>query len=270
MRLPQQACRINVCQRRLLDPRLPRPQKIPDLLLKLAYLTDGAAVTIRCAMGEAGRSEQDDLSPRHLVAEVLNNLIDLNEPLVGMAATPSGDGYWLVAADGGVFTFNAVFYGSLPERKITPNKPVVGMAATPSGKGYWLVAGDAGVFTFGDAVFYGSMGGKPLNKPVVGIAATPSGKGYWLIAGDGGVFRYGDAGFYGTMVDKPLNAPIVGMAPTPSGEGYWMVGGDGACSPSATPASTDHLAAPHRRSRSSGSAPQRPARATGSSGATRR
>ena len=29
----------------------------------------------------------------------------LNKPIVGMAATPSGDGYWLVASDGGVFAF---------------------------------------------------------------------------------------------------------------------------------------------------------------------
>ena len=30
---------------------------------------------------------------------------------------------------------------------------------------------------FCGALFYGSMGGKPLNKPVVGIASTPDGKG---------------------------------------------------------------------------------------------
>ena len=27
----------------------------------------------------------------------------LNQPVVGMAATPDGKGYWLVASDGGVF-----------------------------------------------------------------------------------------------------------------------------------------------------------------------
>ena len=37
----------------------------------------------------------------------------LNQPIVGMAATPDGKGYWLVAADGGIFTFgDAGFYGS--------------------------------------------------------------------------------------------------------------------------------------------------------------
>jgi hypothetical protein len=33
--------------------------------------------------------------------------------VVGMAATPDGNGYWLAAADGGVFCFgDAPFHGS--------------------------------------------------------------------------------------------------------------------------------------------------------------
>ena len=35
-------------------------------------------------------------------------------PIVGMAATPTGDGYWLAASDGGVFGFgDAAFHGSM-------------------------------------------------------------------------------------------------------------------------------------------------------------
>ena len=38
---------------------------------------------------------------------------NLDAPIVGMAATPDGGGYWLVASDGGVFSFgNAAFHGS--------------------------------------------------------------------------------------------------------------------------------------------------------------
>ncbi len=74
-----------------------------------------------------------------------------------MAATPSGNGYWLVASDGHIFSFgDAVLHGSTGD--IAFNQPVVGMAATPSGNGYWLVASDGGIFSFGDAVFHGSMG----------------------------------------------------------------------------------------------------------------
>jgi len=44
-----------------------------------------------------------------------------------MAATPTGNGYWMVATDGGVFSFpDAQFFGSTGS--ITLNKPIVGMA----------------------------------------------------------------------------------------------------------------------------------------------
>ncbi len=135
-------------------------------------------------------------------------------------------GYWLVAADGGIFAFgHAGFHGSTGGLAL--NKPMVGMAATPDDGGYWLVASDGGIFTYGDAGFYGSTGNLVLNKPVVGMAAAPDGNGYWLVASDGGVFAYGDAGFYGSSGNLVLNKPIVGMAATPDGNGYWLVASDG-------------------------------------------
>ncbi len=150
----------------------------------------------------------------------------LNKPAVGMAATPDGGGYWLVASDGGVFSYgDAGFYGSAGGTPL--NKPVVGMAATPRGGGYWLVASDGGVFSYGDAGFYGSTGSLRLNQPVVGMAATPDGRGYWLVASDGGIFAFGDAGFYGSTGGLLLNQPVVGMAATADGRGYWLVASDG-------------------------------------------
>ena len=150
----------------------------------------------------------------------------LNKPIVGTAATPDGNGYWLVASDGGVFAYgDAAFYGSTGAVRL--NAPVVGIAATPDGKGYWLVASDGGVFTYGDAAFYGSTGAVHLNAPIVSMAATPDGKGYWLVASDGGVFNYGDAAFYGSTGAVHLNKPVVGIAATPDGKGYWLVASDG-------------------------------------------
>jgi hypothetical protein len=150
------------------------------------------------------------------------NLVD---PIVSLAPTANGSGYWLVADDGGIFAFGAPFYGSLGGFRLA--QPVVGMAATPSGRGYWLVARDGGVFSFGDARFYGSMGGRPLNAPIKSIIAGPGGKGYWLLAQDGGVFSFGSARFYGSTGGMRLNAPVVGMTATPSGKGYWLVARDG-------------------------------------------
>jgi hypothetical protein len=44
-----------------------------------------------------------------------------------MAPTPDGKGYWLVASDGGIFTYgNAGFFGSAGSIRLS--KPVVGMA----------------------------------------------------------------------------------------------------------------------------------------------
>ena len=78
-----------------------------------------------------------------------------------MSVTPSGKGYWLVASDGGIFTFgDARFYGSTGAIRL--RAPIVGMTATPSGKGVWLVASDGGIFTFGDAKFRASLGAQTL------------------------------------------------------------------------------------------------------------
>jgi hypothetical protein len=140
-------------------------------------------------------------------------------------------GYWLVAADGGIFTYGVPGYGS--EGGVRLNQPVVGMARSNDGGGYWMVAADGGIFTFGDARGYGSTGNISLNKPIVGMAPTASGNGYWLVASDGGIFPFGDALYhsYGSTGGIRLNQPIVGMARTASGNGYWLVASDGGIFP---------------------------------------
>ena len=133
-------------------------------------------------------------------------------------------GYWLVARDGGIFSFGgAPFCGSTGNFVL--NRPIVGMAGT-AGPGYWLVASDGGIFAFHTA-FYGSTGAIALNRPVVGMAATTDAHGYYLVASDGGVFPFGDAAFHGSTGALRLASPIVAIAPTPSGHGYWLVASDG-------------------------------------------
>jgi hypothetical protein len=209
-------------------------------------------------------SATDDLTANQTAPCLLN---PFPPPIVAMSATPDGAGYWLVAADGGVFTFgSAHFFGSAggialnhpivamaPNQKAggywlvatdggvfaygTPfdgsagairlNAGIVGMAATPTGLGYWLAATDGGIFTYGDAAFYGSTGDLALNEPIVGLAATPTGLGYWLAATDGGIFTFGDAAFHGSTGGIVLNEPIIGMSATITGKGYWLVASDG-------------------------------------------
>ena len=82
--------------------------------------------------------------------------VTASAPPAAASATPT-PAYWLVASDGGIFSFGgAPYYGSTGGTVL--NKPVVGMAATSDGGGYYLVASDGGVFSYGDAVFYGSTG----------------------------------------------------------------------------------------------------------------
>ena len=129
-------------------------------------------------------------------------------PVVGGVATPSRQGYWMVGADGGIFSFgDARFFGSTGDIKL--NQPIVGMAATPTGNGYWLVASDGGIFTFGDARFLGSTGDIKPNQPIVGIASSPSGNGYWLAARDGGLFAFGDAP--SLPPDRTVPPEVVGL-----------------------------------------------------------
>jgi N-acetylmuramoyl-L-alanine amidase len=119
-----------------------------------------------------------------------------------MAAAPDGGGYWLVARDGGIFTYGtATFDGSAGALDL--NAPVTGMAGTPDGGGYWLVARDGGVFTYGDARYFGSLGGTSLPGPVVGLAAAPGGGGYWLAVGS-----------------EPLAGEVVGIDPGHNGLNY--------------------------------------------------
>ena len=93
--------------------------------------------------------------------------------------TPDGNGYWLVAPDGGIFSFgDAAFAGSRGGQPL--NQPIVGMAPSATGRGYWLVASDGGMFAC-NATFHGSAGSVKLNKPVVGMARHPmaAATGWW-------------------------------------------------------------------------------------------
>jgi hypothetical protein len=127
-----------------------------------------------------GASHHGDLRGHHLAGAV-----------VGLEPTPSGDGYWLVAADGGVFAFgDAGFHGSTGGQRL--GSPVVGMTATPTGAGYWLATARGRVHAFGDAVHRGSAEGR-LRSPIVRINAKADGAGYALYGADGTRHAFGSA-----------------------------------------------------------------------------
>ena len=117
-----------------------------------------------------------------------------------MTTTTTGNGYWLVASDGGVFTFgDAEFLGSTANLQL--NQPVIDMAVNPTGNGYWLYAADGGVFTFGSIGFHGSAPG--TNRcdvaPSVALRPTNTGSGYWIATVAGEVLAFGDAKHHGDL-----------------------------------------------------------------------
>jgi hypothetical protein len=126
---------------------------------------------------------------------------------------PRGIGYWFVARDGGVFTYNARFHGSAVGRTTSAT---VGMASHPSASGYWVVEATGRVHAFGAARHHGDMAGRRLNAPIVDVEATPTGNGYYLLGADGGIFTFGDAPFHGSTGNIRLNQPVVGLATTRS------------------------------------------------------
>ena len=186
----------------------------------------GLGLSLPGAPSGAATPPADSVVPFGTTAIGANAVANANAPVVAMAATHDGAGYWLAGRDGGIFAYgDAGFFGSAGSLHL--NAPIVGMAASRDGGGYWLVATDGGIFSYGDAAFAGSAGSLALNAPVVGMAGTPNGGGYWLVARDGGIFTYGNAVFEGSAGALSLNAPVTGMAPTPSGDGYWLVARDG-------------------------------------------
>jgi len=83
----------------------------------------------------------------------------LDKPVVGMAATPSGNGYWLVASDGGIFNFgDAGFHGSAQTYR--PAGSVANIIATTTGNGYAVLSSAGAVYTFGDAPYFGGSAGR--------------------------------------------------------------------------------------------------------------
>src|SRR4029078_11005086 len=89
----------------------------------------------------------------------------LNQPMVGIAQTPTGRGYWTVASDGGVFSFgDARFRGSTGNIRLV--SPIVGLEGQEAG--YRFVGREGGVFAFG-IPFRGSVAGL-TSAPVAAIA----------------------------------------------------------------------------------------------------
>jgi hypothetical protein len=190
--------------------------------------------------------------------------IRLAAPIVAMVATepdicpvgtphfmlgcPTGGGYYLVGADGGVFAFgDAPFFGSLGDTRL--DAPIVDLVEYSDCHGsyphycpvtgYSLIAADGGIFTFGDIPFDGSLAGTHLTSPVVDgsiVGVYDCCAGYTLVTADGAVYTLnpstyveGNPGgaadpYEGSLSGTPLVAPVTAIM---RGTDYDLVTADG-------------------------------------------
>ncbi|HEC10686.1 MAG TPA: hypothetical protein ENI86_14150 [Acidimicrobiales bacterium] len=169
-----------------------------------------------------------DLSAITLAGEVIDSV-----------ATPTGRGYYMVGADGGVFAFgDAVYRGSVPEvlPGVTLNAPIVAITVTGSNQGYRMVAADGGMFNFGDARYFGSvpevLPGVPLAGPVIDMVASDT--GYLIVADDGGIFNFGVSPFHGSLGATSIPERIRTVLVVDDLSGYVMFDRDGRSYPFGT------------------------------------
>jgi len=131
-----------------------------------------------------------------------------------MAATPDGNGYWLVASDGGVFSFgDAAFHGSTGTSSSTSNRR---NDVTPSGNGYTMVASDGGIFTFGDAHSKAPSVAHLSHDPSLRWQ-QPERRGYWFSDTNGAVTSEGPKANYWGSAPQVINKPVVAWRPTGGG-----------------------------------------------------
>ena len=134
-------------------------------------------------------------------------------PVLDAVARRTGRGYYMIASDGGVFTFGDAGSTARPGHALVP----AGRRATrdPDGTGYWLVAADGGLFGFGvpfPGAIPGAGPGQSLNAPIIG--AVGYGNAYLMVASDGGVFNFATTStFQGSLGGETLASPIVGLVP---------------------------------------------------------
>jgi hypothetical protein len=152
-------------------------------------------------------------------------------PVVGIAGSTDGKGYFVATVDGVVSAFGDVkSHGDLQSKNIH-RTDIVAIVATADAGGYWLIGADGEVYNFGDAAFFGDL--LHLTNPVqvtdvVGMVPASGDKGYFLLGSDGGVFAFGRVHFYGSLpgIGVKVN-DIRGILPSATGTGYVLVGVDG-------------------------------------------
>jgi hypothetical protein len=141
---------------------------------------------------------------------------------VALVPTATGEGYWIVGCDGGVYGFGDA-PALAPVSRAASAPPIVG-AARARRDGLWLVAADGSVLPLGgvDAL---QLRPRPA-EPIVAVAGTADGRGIVAVTATGTVHVAGSARAFGARVPSG-SAPVVDVAVRPQGDGYWIARADG-------------------------------------------
>ncbi len=168
-----------------------------------------------------------------------------NYHIIGLAAHPSGRGYWALDNAGSVWAYGeATDYGEYVCGLHPYNDGVMAMDITPTytGNGYWVAYSDGTIRGFGDATpsytmlpdtvltnymmnhgpqhLYLYPAANPIGfaigyrapsaygymRKCTGIVGHPTKMGFWATDGCGQVFPIGDVGFYGELQYRTYNA----------------------------------------------------------------
>ncbi len=142
-------------------------------------------------------------------------------PVVGIAATPDGKGYYLLGGDGSVYAFgDARYAGSVG--KYTASGAPTAIAVDDATGGYWIATSSGRVYDFGGAPALGSqLSGHA--SPIVAMAALHTGSGYWLVTASGAVFNIGSA----PKLGGKFGTPMVGIAVASNDRGYYLASSKG-------------------------------------------
>jgi hypothetical protein len=140
-----------------------------------------------------------------VATRVATPITRLRSAVVGIAASPTGTGYWLVTRNGTVIALGADrSYKSV----LVPTRSVVAIASDGAGTGYFIATSTGHVYARGSAVGYGQHITKSAS--ITGVAIAPGARGYWLLSAKGTVYGFGSARLLATV--RGSSSPVIAIA----------------------------------------------------------
>ncbi len=150
-------------------------------------------------------------------------------PVVSIAASPGGRGYYVLSANGVVSAYGAPYFGSLGAKELPDGVTATGLAVDEATGGYWVLTSDGHVEGF-RAPYRGephiALGGWGQYPAAVALAPTPDGRGYYVLRANGAIDAFGATArpSHAGRLPYGTTAPVVAVsiAVDPITGGYWV------------------------------------------------